>query len=181
MKGVVFNALEEFTDRNYGEDQFQDIVEECHLETKDPFVGPGTYPDSDLMKIVSRLIDIKKVKLDWALKEFGHFLFPKLISINESYASESKGIIDFLQRVDSIIHIEVKKLFEGAITPTFIYSEITETSINIKYISNRQLCFLMEGLILGASEYLNERIDYKQLECHHEHGCDYCLFQIKKV
>ena len=181
MKGVIFNALEDFTDQNFGEDQFQGVVDSVDLETKEPFVGPGTYPDGDLLKIVGKILEVKSLKLDWALREFGKFLFPKLISINESYAKDSKGIIDFLQRVDSIIHIEVKKLFPGAVTPTFIYSDITENSLKIKYISERQFCFLMEGLILGASEYFNEPIEYEQIECHHTDKTEHCLFQITKI
>ncbi len=181
MKGIVFNVLEEFTNENFGEDEFDEVVEVAELATTEPFVGPGTYPDEDLFKIVGKIVELKKLKLDWAIREFGKFLFPRLIAINEQYANDSDGLLDFLQRVDSIIHIEVKKLFQGAVTPNFIYSEVTEKSMKIKYNSDRQLCYLMEGLLEGASLYFQEPIKYKQIECHHVDGCDHCLFLIEKV
>lgn len=181
MKGVVFNVLEDFTNQNFGDDEFDKIVELSDLETKDPFVGPGTYPDGDLFKIVGKIVELKNLKVDWAIREFGKFLFPCLVQIAPKYAEESDGIIDFLQRVDSIIHIEVKKLFKDAVTPEFTYSEVTETSMKIKYKSNRHLCYLMEGLLDGAGTYFKEPITYKQLECHHDLGCGHCLFEIEKV
>lgn len=181
MKGIVFNILENFTDERFGEDEFNKIVIDSDLETKDPFVGPGTYPDSDLFKIVTKIVNVKSLKIDWALREFGLYLFPNLIKINPEYAKESKNLFDFLLRVDSIIHIEVKKLYLDAVTPTFIFSDVTTNSMKVKYISNRNLCFLMEGLLQGASKYFQEEIELKQLSCHHQTGDDHCLFLITKV
>jgi hypothetical protein len=59
MKGIIFNILEDFTNEKFGEDEFDFIVEKSILETTDPFVGPGTYPDSDLFKIVTKIVELK--------------------------------------------------------------------------------------------------------------------------
>ena len=42
MKGIIFNIAESFIVENHGEDVFDDIIANCQLETKEPYVGPGT-------------------------------------------------------------------------------------------------------------------------------------------
>ena len=52
MKGIIINITENFITDNYGEEIFDQIMSSCNLKTEDPFVSPGTYPDSDLFEIV---------------------------------------------------------------------------------------------------------------------------------
>ena len=78
MKGVIFNYLEEFITENWGEEKYEEILGECPLKTKEPFVGPGTYPDTDLLAIVSKTVEKLGITLPDALRSFGKFCFPKL-------------------------------------------------------------------------------------------------------
>ena len=52
MKGIIFNIAESFIVENHGEDVFDDIIANCQLETKEPYVGPGTYSDNDMLEIL---------------------------------------------------------------------------------------------------------------------------------
>ena len=54
MKGVVFNLLEEFIIANSDGDTYEEILDECTFVTDGPFVGPGTYPDEDLIMLVGK-------------------------------------------------------------------------------------------------------------------------------
>mgnify|MGYP001610707167 CR=1 FL=1 len=57
MKGIVFNLLEEYITDVLGEDAYDAIVGECDLITREPFIGPGTYPDEDLVEIITKASD----------------------------------------------------------------------------------------------------------------------------
>jgi hypothetical protein len=78
MKGVIFNLLESFISEGWGIEKYEEILDLCPLQTKQPFVGPGTYPDADLVTIASKAADTLGLPLPVALRAFGKFCFPKL-------------------------------------------------------------------------------------------------------
>lgn len=80
MKGIIFNQLENYIVEKYDEKTYEQILEKCALETKEPFVGPGTYSDNDLMLIVKSASETIKISVDDLIVDFGHFLFPQLAS-----------------------------------------------------------------------------------------------------
>lgn len=182
MKGFVFNLLEKFVDQQFGNGVFDQHCEQIDLKTKEPFVGPGTYPDSDLFLIFNSVISKYSLKAPQVLRGFGKFLFPALAKLVPEYIEKDKGLFNFLERVDRIIHIEVKKLYHGAVLPKFRFLRINENEMQIQYESERKLCFLMEGLILEAAKEFKEDIYLKQIHCvHQDKECQHCLFHIIKV
>ncbi|MFQ5586113.1 MAG: heme NO-binding domain-containing protein, partial [Thermodesulfobacteriota bacterium] len=123
MKGVIFNLLEQFIAENFGEEKYEEIVTECALKTGEPFVGPGTYPDEDLIAIVSRAVETLGIAPPEALHGFGRFCFPKLAEKFPDFVQPFKHPKPFMKTIDSVIHVEVKKLFKDAEPPRFIYEE----------------------------------------------------------
>jgi len=50
MKGVIFNLLESMVIDRFGDETMEDIYEEAEFSADaPPFIGPETYPDSDLI------------------------------------------------------------------------------------------------------------------------------------
>src|SRR4030065_2479676 len=111
MKGVVFNLLEAYIEENLGEGKYEEILDECTLMSKEPFVGTGTYPDQDLMAIVAETIKVAGVPLSEALRSFGRFCFNKLAEKYPDFVNPYTHPKPFLTSVESIIHVEVKKWF----------------------------------------------------------------------
>lgn len=153
MKGILFNQLENYIVENYGDAAYQTIIKNCRLETTNPFVGPGTYPDSDLMKIIQSASETLKINPDDLVRNFGRFVFPKLASKFSTFIEKQKNAKGFLLTIESIIHVEVHKMYEKAYTPTFEYLNDTEGKLTIRYRSKRKLYVLMEGIIMGVADY----------------------------
>ncbi|PCH68201.1 MAG: hypothetical protein COC01_04155 [Bacteroidetes bacterium] len=158
MKGIIFNLLEEFITENHGEETYDEIIGNCTLQTKEPFVGPGTYPDEDLLEIVGKTTEKLGISADVALKAFGKFAFHKLAAIFPNFLESYSNPKDFLKSVESVIHVEVKKMYKDAYTPTFIYTDLAPDKLIIQYHSKRKLYALMEGLIDGVGEHFNTTI-----------------------
>lgn len=177
MKGVVFNLLEAFVVENWGEEAYEEILDLCPLQTKEPFVGPGTYPDVDLFTIATTAADRVGVSLPVALRAFGRFAFPHLAGKFPAYTEEAKDAKAFLLGVDSVIHVEVRKLMPEAVTPKFGYSGDVEDGLNIRYESTRKLCYFMEGLLDGLGDHYGSQVTHEQATCMHE-GADHCDFVI---
>ena len=53
MKGVIFNLLELFVDQEAGEGAFDEAIDALSLPSGGVFVGPKTYPDTELLALVT--------------------------------------------------------------------------------------------------------------------------------
>lgn len=158
MKGVIFNVLEKFVVENFGEEVYEDIIETSDLETTDPYVGPGTYPDEDMNKIVAKAVEKLKMPADDILVAFGRFAFPHLAAMFPSFVDQHNNEKDFLKSIEDVIHVEVKKMYGDAYTPTFEYFNDVEGQLMIRYHSKRKLYKLMEGIILGVADHFKTEI-----------------------
>ena len=85
-----------------------------------------------------------------------------------------------LLAVHDIIHVEVKKLMEGATPPNLYYDDVDgdPDKLIIHYESKRGLCMLMEGLLDGVAEHFGMEITYEQTSCTHR-GDPRCTFEIQ--
>ena len=180
MKGVVFNLLEAYIEEKLGEGKYEEIMEECTLKTKEPFVGPGTYPDQDLMAIAAATIKVAGISLPEALRSFGRFCFNKLSAQYPCFVSPYSHPKPFLKSVESIIHVEVKKLYEDSMPPGFTYIDTASNRLIIQYRSERMLCQFMEGLIDGVAGYYQSPVQYKQITCK-LNGDGVCEFDLTFV
>lgn len=178
MKGVIFNIFEGFITEGWGEEAYEALLDECPLHTQEPFVGPGTYPDSDLVSMLTQACENHGVSAPDALRAFGKYCFPHLASKFPKFVDMHDHPKPFLMSVHDIIHVEVRKLFKDAITPSFAYQDTGPDSLVIEYTSDRKLCFLMEGLLAGVAEHFGVSIDTTQTRCTHE-GAEACDFDLR--
>ncbi|MEM6960813.1 MAG: heme NO-binding domain-containing protein [Myxococcota bacterium] len=178
MKGVVFNLLEAFVVEGWGEETYERLISKCPLKTKEPFVGPGTYPDSDLLVIANAAARTLGISLDDALVAFGAYCFPKLAATLPAGLEGYDSAKGFLLDVDRVIHVEVRKLLPEAKTPKFTYEDPSPDQLYIRYESERKLCRFMEGLLDGVAAYFQIKIDHEQTCCVHQ-GAPHCLFALR--
>jgi hypothetical protein len=177
MKGVIFNLLEEFIIEVADEDTYEDILDEVKLATEEPFVGPGTYPDEDLMAIVTKAVEKLGIPVPDAVRAFGKWIFPKLVGMIPPEFTDFQHPKDFLKTVDHIIHVEVRKLYEHAAPPRFYYEDPAPDRLIMKYQSPRKLYDLMDGLLEGVAEFYKTPIDYVRTETEHD-GQEVCEYQL---
>jgi len=159
MKGVIFNFFENFIVDTFDEESWEMILDQS--ESDGVFVGPKTYDDKDFLKIVSTAITLKDLIPGDAIRLFGRYSFPLLMKHGGDLVSNYTNSIDMLLELDSIIHVEVKKLMEGAEPPKFNVSKINRTTVRILYISKRNLPTFVEGALEGLGEYFGEKVSYR--------------------
>ena len=183
MKGSIFKHFESFVSDNWGEEFWEGILDEVTLQTQGPFLGPENYPDADLLAIVGTTIGKLGVPLPDALQLFGRYLFAKLEQDAPEFVPEDMNLLDFLQTIDGVIHVEVKKLSPAAYLPSIRCEPIGEQGMRMHYQSERQFCQLFLGLIQGAAERFGSELDhFEETRCTHR-GDEQCTFdfQFKKA
>ncbi|MCA8971331.1 MAG: heme NO-binding domain-containing protein [Planctomycetes bacterium] len=175
---MMFNVFENFLVHNWGEDFFEDVLSATTLTTTEPFVAPGTYADADLFALVETTVATLEIPLRDALVEFGRFAFSELARTHPSFVTRHDDVRDLLRAVDSIIHIEVRKLYPGAATPKIQVSDIGDSGVRLTYASPRRLCAVLEGLVLGAADCFGTTATMQHSSCMHD-GASECVLDIR--
>jgi len=180
MKGVIFVMFEEFITANWGADTYEDILEECPHVADVGFIGPKTYPDQWIVDLLTTACARLDVEAPDGLRAFGRFAFSGLTSRYPMFLEGVEHPRQLLLAVHDIIHVEVKKLMEGATPPDLFYENIDgpKDRLTIHYESARGLCPLMEGLLEGAAEHFGVPIEQQQSACTHR-GDKRCTFEIR--
>jgi hypothetical protein len=178
MKGIMFNALENFISTQYGEETLEEIMEKSKLITQAPFVGPGTYPDEDFQAIISETVNTLSLDKGELMRTFGRFTFTEFRTRFPQFLQSFDHPAAFLKTVESIIHVEVRKLMEDAYLPTFQYKEPAERELIITYFSKRKMYKLMEGIIEGVAEHFGIGIHQTQV-IYQKEGQEYCDFHLR--
>lgn len=178
MKGVVFNLLEEFICERYGDEVYEEILDAAALETREPFIGPGTYPDADLLALVQQACDQTELSATEMIRGFGKFSFPRLAEAHPTFLEGLDDAKSFLQTVHDVIHVEVRKLHPGAYLPVLEYQDPGPDRLVMIYRSERQLCAYAVGLVEGVAAYYHEQIELEHVRCTHR-GDDACEFHLR--
>ena len=177
MKGVIFNLLEEFSDENLGEDTWEQALEQSGNQDKF-FVGTNTYSDSILLDIFGKLISLKSIGANKALNLFGEFTFNALAKKYSDILKPFNNSKEVLMGLDSIIHVEVRKLIAESDPPGFIILREEKDELDLEYRSKRELCALATGLLNGLQKLNNNDFEFTHSECKHENG-EKCVFSFK--
>ena len=175
MKGVVFNLLEETIQQAYGEKTWDDLLEATQLDGA--YTSLGTYPDDDLVKLVTAASRALQTPPDTIIRWFGRNALPLLSKNYPEFFTPHKSAHSFLLTLNSVIHPEVRKLYPGADVPVFDYDLSSEEALVIGYVSARKLCALAEGLIEGAADYYGEEVAVEHLKCVHR-GDEKCALRV---
>lgn len=177
MKGIIFRQLEEFVTEQHGMMAWDEAIESCDLASGGVYIGTEKYDDDELFTLVGYFCDKLGVTPDVLVRAFGKFIFPALYEMGHDLVKDAQNLREFLLLVEDVIHVEVRKLHQDASLPTFDYLQ-HKTKLVMVYRSPRKLCHLSEGLILGAAEQFQQKIEVTQPVCMHK-GDEFCELQIE--
>lgn len=162
MKGVIFNTFEDFISDTFGAEVYEDILDATELETAEPIIGPGTYPASDLMALVSTAIAQLDISLETALVEFGKYSFPKLAQSVPQLMAQLTDAESFFVGLERVIHTEVRKL-DAEANPARFTTTDTDDGLLLHYTSSLGLFSLVDGFVDGVAAWYDEPIEHTML------------------
>lgn len=177
MKGVIFNVLEEMVEDNYGMAVWNEILDEAE-QHEGIFIAGQSYADETLFQFVQIICDKLQQPSDIVVAAFGEYLFSKLVERHKVLIEGQTDLDAFLKSIDSIIHVEVGKLYVDPNLPSIECFDIDTKKMTMRYRSPRKLCPLAEGLIRGASSYFEQAIKITHTTCMHK-GSDHCDLEIE--
>jgi hypothetical protein len=176
MKGVVFNLLEELIHRDRGEAAWDEMLRVANVDGA--YTSLGSYPDAELLRLISVLGTETERSPDEVLRWFGRQAMPLLAFRYPDFFSTQTSARSFLLTLNSIIHPEVRKLYTGADVPVFDFDTSSADVLGLGYRSARRLCALAHGFIEGAADHYKETVLVEQERCMLR-GDPKCTFQLR--
>ena len=176
MKGIIFNLLEEVVRNEYGDDTWDAWLEAAQLDGV--YTSVGSYPEQDLIKLVTAAAATLEMPADAVVRWFGHAAVPVLAEKYPQFFDGHQSTRSFLLTLNDIIHPEVRKIYPGADVPEFDYDTTSsDQALIMGYKSTRRLCALAEGFIAGTTAYYGETLTFDQPQCM-KRGDSRCEFRI---
>lgn len=177
VKGIVFNLFENFVSETWDEDTWDEILDGVELVTQEPFVGPGNYPDEDLVALAVATCERVKVDVPAGLRAFGKYAFPHLAAVHPEFVDAHDNAKSFLASAESVIHVEVRKLMPDAEPARILCEDTGPGRQTLRYVSGRKLCAFVEGLLDGIGERFGETIAFQKTQCLID-GADCCEYDL---
>ncbi|MFK7741318.1 MAG: heme NO-binding domain-containing protein [Planctomycetota bacterium] len=178
MKGIIFKILEDFVVRTSGEVAWEELLDATELATSEPFIGPGDYPVDDLLALANTYCVHTGDEINELLTRFGRHAFPLLLRTVPNISHNIRTPKDLLERLDSLIHTEVRKLHPAADTPQISFLDTGPDSGTIRYVSERRLCPIARGLIDGLAHSYGKQVEQDETECM-RNGADACEIHLR--
>lgn len=154
MKGIVFTEFLTMVEGSFSLDMVDTIIEKSDLPSGGAYTSVGTYSHTEIAALVTNLSIESGIEIPILLKTFGTYLFHSLAKAYPDFVSKTTDPLDFLEQVETYIHVEVRKLYPDAELPTFVCSRPDSVdSLHMIYESNRHMEDVCEGLIIGSLEH----------------------------
>lgn len=176
MKGIVFTNFFEMVEDRLGYELVDQLIEATELATNGAYTTVGTYDHNELLSLVGNLHKLTEVPFNDLLVTYGQYLFPKLMLIDPEMVKQFSSTFELVAAVDSIIHVEVKKLYPDAELPNFEVIKQDKSELQVSYTSCRPFAYLANGLILGCAQHYNE-----ELAVEIENKEAFCLISISQL
>lgn len=158
MKGLIFSEFFEYVEFTYSVEMVDDIIDACSLSSGGAYTTVGSYPHEELVSLVAVLSDHSGIASSEILRNFGKYLFERLMVGFPHFTHNAKSAFGLLYRIEEYMNQEVCKLYPDAKLPSFAYEASHPNQLIITYHSLRPFADLAHGMIEGVVYHFGEDI-----------------------
>jgi heme-NO-binding protein len=152
MKGIVFADFVDFVER-----ELPGAAGEIATSAYSPL---ETYPDGELLGLVSRVARATAVPASEILQRFGAHLFRTLATLYPVFVDGVASPLELLGAIETTVHGEVRKLYPDAAFPRFDVRVMpVPGTLEMVYRSRLPLADLAEGMIRGCVAWFGDAAD----------------------
>jgi hypothetical protein len=174
MHGLIFAGFSTFIHASYPD------IAPAIWENEPSYDPAEAYPDDDFTRILTHTIERTGDGSRQILLDFGRFAAQNTFyELYPAYYDASPSTQQFLLGVESRIHELVRSTVHGTAPPRLQVSPLGQ-GVSISYTSERGLCDLLEGLVLGTADHYEEMYAIDQVLCMHR-GDPACVFHAAPI
>ncbi|NRA31371.1 MAG: heme NO-binding domain-containing protein [Parvularculaceae bacterium] len=140
-----------FVEDHYGEEVADEALSTEGLSTDGAYTTVGYYPTDDLVKMVITTSNSTDVEVPVLIQRFGFDLFSKLADGHADMMQDFTNPIDLLASIESVIHVNVRRLYKDTELPRFdVIERQGDEHLTLAYSSTRPFADLAHGLVHGC-------------------------------
>ena len=165
MKGVINKGIQELVEKRFGAEAWAEVKSLAGCD--EPFFSISEdYPDALTMALVKAATKVSGLSLETILVEYGKFWVTHTgkDSYPTYYQLMGSTPREFLLNMDRV-HKQVTHNMSNAHPPRFTYDQLPDGRLLMHYQSDRNLCPVLRGLILGVGLYFQQELQVKEIAC----------------
>ena len=170
MKGIIFTSFLDLVEEKFGLEMLEEVISSANLPNGGAYTAVGTYDHAELVQMVVILSEKSSIAVEDLVKVFGQYLFGVLAETYPHWLQGIDSAFNLLEKLDGLIHVEVKKLYPDAKPPDFECRRIDDSQLEMIYHSPRGMGDVAEGLILGCAAYFSQSISVKREDIGEKKG-----------
>jgi hypothetical protein len=171
VHGVIFTSFRQFSWSELGS-QADEI-----WAGRPRYLAVEAYPDEDFDALVDHAAEVTGMSRRELLLAFGAYTSQTMfLLLRPEYYESSTGTRDFLLGVEERIHEVLRRTIPGVAPPRLNVVPLGEHGVSITYTSERRLCHLLEGLVVGTAGFYGERVAIEQTTCMERGDVACCFF-----
>jgi hypothetical protein len=172
VHGLIFAGLRDFTASKLGEERTAEIWSDRNFELTE------AYDDQWFAAQLERLVAATGESMRDVQRGFGEFAAQKTFAgLYPDYYEESGDTFAFLLGIEERIHELVRATIKGAYPPKLHVRPMNDLGVLVSYTSERGLCGLLEGLVLGTAAHYGDNVEVEELQCM-QRGDPGCVFSV---
>jgi len=158
MKGIVFTEFLDMVETTISADMVDDVIEAARIPSGGAYTAVGTYDHKEMVSLVGALAEFSGQPVPALLQQFGRHLFGRFVVLYPVFFEGVGSAMEFLSRVESVIHMEVLKLYPDAELPRFEAHWTGPGVLSLVYRSPRHMGDLAHGLIEGCVAHFGQPV-----------------------
>lgn len=170
MKGLIFTEFMEMVEGRWGLDMLDAMLLNLDLKSDGIYTSVDNYDSAELFALIGLLAKDANLPVRDVVNLFGSHLANAFVNKFPEFFKGTNSLFDVLKNVDNHIHVEVKKLYPDAVTPTFSFTQPSADTLILRYHSKRNLADLAQGIIEGCASFFNENISISRQDTQAELG-----------
>ena len=165
MKGIVNKGIQDMLESKYGNEIWAKVKSLAGCD--EPFFAVSLdYPDEMTLALLKAASKVTGLPMETLMVEYGKFMVPNTLRRHYStyIALAGSTAREFLLNLDRV-HSEVTKSISNAAPPRFTYQELPDGGLLMHYSSERRLCPVLRGLILGVGILFKQELEVEETTC----------------
>jgi hypothetical protein len=178
MHGILHKSLKSYVAENMGEDVWDDILERAEIDPK-LYLPVSHYPDSDLTRALSVIAEMSGHEAAAVQRDFGAFLADDLLSTFKAHVRDDWSTFDLLDALPEI-YAQIEAQNPETTTPDVETERLGDDTAVVEFRSERDLCTLGEGIVVGVGAALEDPCEVTQELCTRD-GESHCEFHVERT
>jgi hypothetical protein len=178
MHGILHKSLKTYVAENMGEDVWDDVLDRADIDPK-LYLPVSHYPDSDLTGALSAIAEMSGHDEPAVQRDFGAFLAGDLLSTFKAHVRDDWTTFDLLESLPGIYE-QIDAQNDETVTPDVTTNRLGPDAVVVEFHSDRDLCSLGEGIVVGVSRELDDPCEVHQEMCARD-GESHCEFHVERA